>query len=119
LTDVDPNESAIMRGRFGSNWRSWATFREQWTKLSVGVVSALGVIIVAIGGWATTLKTRVVVLETQVLPVLSESNLQKENSLRIDNLTQRVARVEANIDLRYAEEQRAEAAREAEEKGKK
>lgn len=118
MTDVDPNESAIMRARFGRNWRSWATFRDQWTKLSVTVVGGLGVVIVGIGGWAATLKTRVVVLETQVVPVLNESKIESNNATRLNDVERRIARLENNLDLDLNERLRA-AQEEASKDGKK
>ena len=105
--DVDPDQSAILRARFGHNWRSWAAFREQWTKLSITVVGVLWAIIVAITLWTTSLKTRVVVLETQVLPVLNESKVESNNALRLTEVERRITRLENNLDLDLNEKLRA------------
>lgn len=104
---IDPADSLVLKTEFGRNWRNWAWFRQQWTKVSLSVIGGLLTIIVAIGGWAVSLKTRVVVLETEVEPVLKEGKLESNNSVRIEDIERRVKRLEDNLDLEYNEEVRA------------
>lgn len=101
----DPTESTILRGKFGRYWRAWWWLRLQW---SVTSLATLGAVIIGIGGWAMNLKTRVVILETEVLPVLEESKREQVNSERIEALDGRVSRVERNIDLELNEQVRLE-----------
>jgi len=114
----DDEHSGIFRSRFGRNWRSWAWFRDQWTNLSLSIVGGLCAILIGIGGWAVSLKTRVVVLETEVTPILRETKVESNNAIQIIDLDRRVTRLENNLDLDLNEKLRAE--REAEAKdGKK
>lgn len=73
--DPKHGESAILREHFGRYWRAWRWVRRQFSATSLATI---GAVIVGCGGWILSLKTRVVVLETQVVPVLkSEDRLAK------------------------------------------
>lgn len=104
---VDPAASAVLRSRFGENWRTWANFRKQWSKLSLSVVGGLLTGLGIVGAWALNLSTHVTILETRVMPVLQESKQESDNALQIANIDKRVTRIEDNLDLDLNEKLKA------------
>jgi hypothetical protein len=89
------SRSGILKAEFGRNWRWWAWFRAQWSAMSITVVVA-GV--AALGGWALNLKTRVVVLETQVVPVLKDEGRVDRLEATQNAQGDRITRLEGEWD---------------------
>jgi len=89
--------SAILRLEFGRSWRAWSWFRRQFTPTSLG---AIGFVVVTCGGYIVHLHetvarqdTRIVVLETKIVPFVAGSAdikvlqaLEDMNELRIGQL---------------------------------
>ena len=94
---INPADSAILRVRFGKNWRWWKWFRDQWTKLSVTVVCALASGIGAMLLWNVHLGTKVVVLETQIVPDLKLAERVSELEKLVSNHDGRIASNERDI----------------------
>lgn len=89
----DPlTRTGVLRASFGEQYRFWVWVRNQFTPASIGIIVS---IVVAAAGYIMHLResisavtTRVLVLETRVIPVL-ESN--KTGSLTTDVATLRVS----------------------------
>lgn len=87
--------SGILKAEFGERWRWWAWFRRQWSTTSlVTVVTGVGIL----GGWAVNLKTRVVVLETRVVPVIKDEGRVDSLAATVTGHEQRLTRLERNWD---------------------
>lgn len=63
----------------------------------------IGGILVAGGGYVISLKTRVVVLETQVVPVLQGADRLIKLEAHDADHERRIGRIEGNLDLDYNE----------------
>jgi hypothetical protein len=104
---MDPERSGILRAEFGVNWRLWSWFKHQFTATSL---SAIGAVTLAAAGYIVHLNSRVgelgvqvVVLETQVVPVLAARRDETDNKIEIENLKQRVTRIESSWDVATVE----------------
>ncbi|HSY05874.1 MAG TPA: hypothetical protein VK803_07995 [Steroidobacteraceae bacterium] len=87
--------SGILKAEFGERWRWWAWFRKQWSATSLTVVlGGLG----TLGGWALNLKTRVVILETKVIPVIQDEGAITTLKDAVAAHDQRISRLENNWD---------------------
>lgn len=102
-----PEDSQILRQAFGSNWRLWRLFRQQFTPTSL---SAIGTILIACGGYIVKLRhdvdsyhQQVIIYRTEVAPVLRDSKLETDNHLEIEGLKGRVTRLEESYDTAYRE----------------
>jgi hypothetical protein len=105
--EVDPAASVILRNYFGPSWRAWRWLREQFSVTSIAaLVSVLGIL----GGYVVHLRQdvavvreRVVVLETRVVPVLSDRTDVAVLQTRVEDHEQRITRIEADwIDAKAA-----------------
>jgi hypothetical protein len=100
------SRTTILKAEFGANWRWWAWFRKQWSAMSLTVVGACGAALLALGHWALNVQTRVVVLETQVVPVLKDESRVDKLEAKYDGHETRIANLEA--DYRTAQEHAAD-----------
>jgi hypothetical protein len=87
----DPHTLTGVYGKEGAKEiRAFARFRQQWTKTSVGflvgTVSVCGGVIGDLYLSQERLATRVVVLETEVMPDLKLKEKIAEHEARLDNL---------------------------------
>lgn len=111
----DPGESTILRLRLGPLWRFWLWFAGQWSTTSLA--SLLAVIGLA-GGYIDRLSqrvseqgTKIIVLETQVVPVLEGRRDEVLNKVQIEDVRQRVERLEGAWDAAIEELRKTEARR--------
>lgn len=108
-TDDPLTRTGVLRATFGEGYRGWIWVRNQFTPASLGVifgiVAAAGGYIVNVREHLTAVTTRVVVLETRVIPVLDQSG--KTGVLTTDvaairvsleDTVRRVGRLEQNWD---------------------
>lgn len=89
-----------MQAEFGKSWRVWAWLQRQFSPISltaIAAVSAFG------GGYITNLKTRVVVLETQVIPVLQDTAAVTTLKAKVEDHAGRIDRLEKDYDVAYRE----------------
>jgi hypothetical protein len=84
----------VLESELGANWRKWRWWARQFTPTSL---SALGVVIAAAGGWIVNQAhkidnqgTRIVVLETQIVPDLKLAG-------RVGNIERDVARLQGAV----------------------
>lgn len=92
---TDPTASGVFKKEFGPYWRWWRWIARQFSVLSLGTI---GGILAVGGGYIIHLGTRVVVLETRVVPVLEARKEETANQIRITDLETRMIRLEANWD---------------------
>jgi hypothetical protein len=88
-------DSQVLRRYFGKAWRSWWWVRRQFTATSL---TTIGAIVIGGGGWILTLKTRVVVLETQVVPVLKSEDRLAHLEVTAGNQEGRLSAVERDLE---------------------
>ena len=71
---ADSTRTQILRLEMGDNWRAWRWLQRQFSKTSIGTILALAALFVAYVQQTRVdtakLTTRVVVLETQIVPDL-------------------------------------------------
>lgn len=99
----DPlTRTSVLRAHFGESYRFWVWVRGQFTPASIGVIIS---VVVAAAGYIVHLRetissvtTRVVVLETRVIPVLDQSNKTAALQVEIDDMRDRVDRLEQHWD---------------------
>lgn len=99
----DPlTRTGVLRAHFGESYRFWMWARKQFTPASIGVIVS---ILVAASGYIAHLRenissvtTRVVVLETRVIPVLDQSNKTAALEVQINDTRERVDRLEQYWD---------------------
>lgn len=99
----DPlTRTGVLKAYFGEQYRFWLWIRGQFSPASLGVIA--GVILTA-GGYIMNLRetisavtTRVIVLETRVIPVLDQSNRTAVIEEQIGDVRDRVDRLEQHWD---------------------
>lgn len=85
---------------FGPTWRFALWVRRQFTLTSVAtLIGTIG----AIGGWALSLQTRVVVLETKVIPFVQDQGQLAVMNQRLDDHERRIGVLED--DYNHAQEE--------------
>lgn len=90
----DPLERTdILKAEFGKSWRVWAWVRRQFSPISIATIAGL---VGVAGGWVINLKTRVVVLETRVLPVIMDESAVKVLQGEVENHEGRINTLELN-----------------------
>lgn len=103
---VEPDDpltrTGVLRANFGEYYRFWIVVRNQFTPISLSVIVS---VIVAAAGYIAHLRenisavtTRVVVLETRVIPVLDQSNKTAALEVEINDTRERVDRLEQHWD---------------------
>jgi hypothetical protein len=103
---VEPDDlltrTGVLRAHFGESYRFWIWVRNQFTPASIGII--IGVIVAASGYIAhlreniSSITTRVIVLETRVIPVLDQSNRTAVLEEQITDTRSRVDRLEQHWD---------------------
>ncbi len=99
----DPlTRTGVLKAHLGESYRFWIWIRNQFTPASIGLIVS---VVVAAGGYIMNLRenvaavtTRVVVLETRVIPMLDESNRTAALQVEIDDTRDRVDRLEQYWD---------------------
>jgi hypothetical protein len=102
-TPEDPlTRTGVLRAHFGEHYRFWMWLREQFTPVSLSVIAS---VIIAASGYIMHLREsisavtmRVVVLETRVIPVIDQSNLTAALEVQINDMGDRVERLEQHWD---------------------
>lgn len=106
-TEDEQANSGIFRKEFGDNWRWWRWLQRQFTATSLGVIGLIvtvaGTYIVRMNQKVAEQGTRIVVLETRVVPVLEERKQESTNRVEIEDLKARISRLEANYDIAQRE----------------
>lgn len=95
-------QTAVLRVHFGESYKFWIWIRKQFTPASISLI--LG-ILAAAAGYISHLRenvaavtTRVVVLETRVIPVLDQSNKTAALETELKDHNQRISRLEDDYD---------------------
>lgn len=78
---------------FGPGWRFWVWLKRQFTLTSVLTLAGS---VAVLGGWALSLQTRVVVLETRVLPFVSDQGHLEVIDQRLTEHDRRLGTLEAH-----------------------
>ena len=96
--DDTHTRTGVLRAHFGEYYRFWIWVRNQFTPISMSVIVS---VIVTAGGYIAHLRenissvtTRVVVLETRVIPVIDQSNKTAALEVEINGLGKRVDKLE-------------------------
>lgn len=89
--DITHTFSQVLKVR----WPVGYWLRQQFSLTSIIAILS---ILAAGGGWIINLKTRVVVLETRVVPVLANVREIDVLKVRVDDLEQRITRIEQDWD---------------------
>jgi hypothetical protein len=89
----DTERSQIFQLEFGKSWRMWAWVRRQF---SVTSVSAIVGVFVCCWGVILSLQTRVVVLETKVIPVIQDEALVTTLKANVAEHDRRITQLEAD-----------------------
>jgi len=99
----DPlTRTGVLKAHFGEQYRFWVWVRGQFTPASVGII--LSVVVTAatyiahLRETVSAVTTRVVVLETRVIPVLDQSNKTAVLEAEIKDMGGRVDRLEEHWD---------------------
>jgi hypothetical protein len=99
----DPlTRTGVLRENFGESYRFWIWVRNQFTPASISII--VGVIIAASGYIAhlretvSSVTTRVLVLETRVVPVLEQGSKTAVLEEQIRDMSGRVGRLEEYWD---------------------
>lgn len=88
----DPlSRSSILKEEFGKSWRAWAWFRRQFTPTSLAIIATMGG---AAGGYIIHLGTRVVVLETKIIPFIQGQGEITELKVRVEEVERRLDKAE-------------------------
>ncbi len=94
--------TGVLRAHFGDSYRFWIWVRGQFTPASIGIIVSVAL---AAGGYIMNLRerisavtTRVVVLETRVIPVIDQNSNTKALQVEIDDTRDRVERLEGYWD---------------------
>lgn len=80
---------------FGPTWRWWVTLKRQFTVTSCLTIAGIGM---GLGGWALSLQTRVVVLETKVIPFVSDQGHLAVIDQRLADHDRRLMAIESDFD---------------------
>jgi hypothetical protein len=104
-------EDSSLTGVFGPEGaaaiRGWEKFRRQFTATSLSVIGAIATIgagyIAYIHQALATVSTRVVVLETQVIPVIKDEGLVAGLNATVTGHEGRITRLEHDYDIAYRE----------------
>ncbi len=94
--------TGVLKAHFGEQYRFWMWARHQFTPASVGIIVT---IIITAWGYIAHLRetvsavtTRVVVLETRVVPVMEQGNKTAVLQQQINDMGERVDRLEQHWD---------------------
>jgi|SRR5579863_2400187 len=111
MTEEPLSRTGILRAELGQAWRWWVWFARQFTPTSLSaigtIISLCGLYIIHLREDVATVRERVVVLETRVIPVIQSSDeITKLEDAR-ENHEQRIKRIENNLDMDYNETEQA------------
>lgn len=94
--------TSVLRAHFGDSYKVWIWIRKQFTPASLGVIVS---VVLAAGGYIIHLRetvsevtTRVIVLETRVVPVLEQADKTVQLETELTDVRQRIVRLEADWD---------------------
>jgi hypothetical protein len=99
--------SAVFQLEFGKSWRIWAWAQRQFSATSLGIfgvlLAACGTYIVHLRENVVEVRTRVVVLEKQVIPVIQDESIVTTLKANVAAHEQRLGRLEQDYDVAYQE----------------
>jgi hypothetical protein len=84
-----------VREVFGSSWVAWVWLKRQFSLTSLFTVLGL---LLGLGGWAISLQTRVVVLETKVVPFVGDQGHLAVIDQRLTDHDRRLEELESDFE---------------------